>query len=67
MGRLAAEERRGDGAVRIGRHDDDRERAAGPGDVDEAADPRLAERVGKGALGGGGQDHGGDGHASARC
>ena len=51
------------GAVRIGRHDDDRQRATGPGKVRQATDPRLTERVGERALGGGGQDDGGDGHA----
>ena len=65
VGRLGAGERRGDGAVRVGRHDDDRQRAAGPGDVGEPPDPRLALGVGEGALGGGGQDHGGDGHRPA--
>ena len=61
--RLGADQRRRDGAVGIGRHDDDRQRAARPGEVGEPPDARLAERVGEGALGGGGQDDGGDGHA----
>ena len=61
--RLGADQRGRHGSVGIGRHDDDRQRAARPGQVRQATDPRLAERVGERALGGGGQDDGGDGHA----
>ena len=39
--RLAAEQRGRDRAVRVGRDDDDRQRAAGPGEVGEAADAGL--------------------------
>ena len=42
VGRLGAGQRRRDGADRVGRHDDDRQRPAGPGDIDEPTDPRLA-------------------------
>ena len=45
-----------------GRHDDDRQRSTRPGDVDETPHARLALGVGERALGGRGQDHGGDGH-----
>jgi len=51
-----------DGPLGVRCEDDDRERAARPGEVGEAADTRLAEGVGDGAIGGGGQDDGCDGH-----
>ncbi len=47
----------GSGATTI-----DRQRTARPGQVDQPPDAWLAQRVGQGALGGGGQDHGGHGH-----
>ena len=47
--RLTADECRGHGSVGVGRDDDDRQRATGPGDVDEPPDPGLAERLGEGA------------------
>ena len=64
--RLGSRQRRGDRAVRVGREDDDRQRAARPGQVGQPADARLAERVGERPIGGRGQDHGGDGHG-AEC
>ena len=60
--RLAADERRGHGTTVVGRHDDDRERPARPGDVHEPPDAWLAERVGERAFRGRGQDDGSDGH-----
>ena len=60
--RLGADQRGRHGAVGIGRQDDDRERAARPGEVRQASHAGLAERVGDRAIGGGGQDDGGNGH-----
>ena len=53
--------------VRVRRHDDDRQRAAGPGEIRKPSDARLPERVGDGALGRGREDDGGDGHAWPMC
>ena len=63
--RLGVGQRLRDGPVRVGRHDDDRQGAAGPREVRQAADAGLALGIGEGAFGGGGQDHGGDGHGTA--
>ena len=64
--RLRPGQRGRHGPVGIGRHDDDRQGAAGPGEVGQAADPGLAERVRERPLDGRGQDDGGDGH-DAEC
>ena len=65
--RLGAKQGLRHGAVRIAGHDDDRECAAGPGQVGEPPDPRLSERVGDGALGRRREDDRGDGHAWPMC
>jgi hypothetical protein len=65
VGRLGAGQLPGDGPVRIGREDDDGERAAGPRDIRQAAYAGLALGRLDGALGGRGQDDGGDGHGPA--
>ena len=53
--RLAADERGRDRTVRIRRDDDDRQRAAGPREVDEAADAGLPGGLGERPIGGGGR------------
>ena len=52
---LGVGERLRDRPVRVGRHDDDRQRAAGPREVGQAADAGLALGVGEGAFGRGGR------------
>ena len=59
---LGLGDRPGHRAVRVRRQHHHWERTSGPGVIDEPADPRLTERLGKRSLGRGGQDHGGNGH-----
>ena len=61
--RLGTDERRRDRPIGVRGDDDDRECPTGPGEVRQSTHPRLAERVGERALGGRGQDDGGNGHA----
>ncbi len=62
---LTPDERRRDGTTVVRGDDHDRHRTTRPGDVHEAPDTRLTQRFGERALGGGGQDHGGDGHGGS--
>ena len=60
-------ERRADRAVGVEGADDDRGRAARPGDVGQAADRGRAVGVREGGCRGRGQDDGGDGHGFSSC
>ncbi len=62
---LGADERAGHRAIESGDRTSDGQGATGPGDVGEAPDRGWPSASVEGALGGRGQDHGGDGHRPA--